>query len=422
MFQNYKNIEKIQFVLIFIALSIFPLGSSVTLNAFHVFIYFSCVAIFCTPLKFKLINNSYLLMYSLGFLLILATSFKSGNYQHSKYVIANMFLSLVGMYAYGSNKECIKKGILCGISFSGVLFFILTCYTFGFQHFIYLFNGVNYYDEYILTKNITDLGMNSNAIGLVYLSSSISSILLFFNSHDNKNGNFYLFNFYIFMMLCVLSGSNRVLVPAILICFALYIHNKTSYKKHKLNKIWRLPPTIALAFLIWNFQKVKNIFVIKSIVIFQLIGVNLRSTDDFAAQYIEYGHHTRHKLITEGIDLFLENPIFGLGIENSRLYMHTYTHFDFLELVIGGGIFCGIIFYSGYFIIAKKILMNYKINASESLIYLLIFTSILILGFAGGIYKLPWIHIVCFAICEKFTKIYSCRFSGTSNETIRPKI
>ena len=52
----------------------------------------------------------------------------------------------------------------------------------------------------------------------------------------------------------------------------------------------------------------------------------------------------RENLIKGGIELFYNNPIFGIGLENSRLFLSTYTHNHFVELLASMGVFGFIIF------------------------------------------------------------------------------
>ena len=92
----------------------------------------------------------------------------------------------------------------------------------------------------------------------------------------------------------------------------------------------------------------------------------------------------RSALISNGFDIFLENPFLGVGIENTRLIMGTYTHNTFVELLAGGGILTFV-----FFILAMKIVFLTILKIKDShfrIIVLIVFSSIILIANAQRIY------------------------------------
>jgi len=76
----------------------------------------------------------------------------------------------------------------------------------------------------------------------------------------------------------------------------------------------------------------------------------------------------RYALAQDGIRLFYERPIFGWGADGFRYFNNvdfTYSHMNFLELLVNYGIIGFILFYSMYFVIFKnfKLLILMKKNS-----------------------------------------------------------
>lgn len=74
----------------------------------------------------------------------------------------------------------------------------------------------------------------------------------------------------------------------------------------------------------------------------------------------------REDLISTAVNIFLDNPICGIGLENTRLIMGTYSHNTYVELAAGAGIlvpilFIGLIIICFYYLwrVPKSICQNY---------------------------------------------------------------
>jgi O-antigen ligase len=102
----------------------------------------------------------------------------------------------------------------------------------------------------------------------------------------------------------------------------------------------------------------------------------------------------RFQMIDEGINLFKERPFLGYGIDNyaSISTFSTYSHNNYIELLVGVGIFGTVIYYSLYVSIFFKLIKFVRVNKIAGL-----FISI-ILGLAILEYGLVTYYIEIFVI------------------------
>lgn len=93
---------------------------------------------------------------------------------------------------------------------------------------------------------------------------------------------------------------------------------------------------------------------------------------------VDSGASTRERkeLVIQGLNLFYDHPVFGVGMNNFRLFFGKYAHNNYLELLVGVGLIGAIIFYSLYYIIIKKI--NGMVSSkAKKLFYTMIFVLLI---------------------------------------------
>ena len=113
----------------------------------------------------------------------------------------------------------------------------------------------------------------------------------------------------------------------------------------------------------------------------------------------------RAGLIRDGIEIFEKNPIFGIGLENTRLILGTYTHNNVTELLAGTGIIGLLLFYLPLWWLVKA--CRGKNNVFGLMIFVLFGLSLI--GHGGGLYSTPT-YWLCFIL------IY---FLGTNYNSLR---
>jgi O-antigen ligase len=85
----------------------------------------------------------------------------------------------------------------------------------------------------------------------------------------------------------------------------------------------------------------------------------------------------RAYLIYEGLNIFENNPVFGIGLNNARYFLGKYTHNNYLELLIGVGILGTMLFYTVYLFTIRNIYMMPQV-AVKKYFYVMIFILLLL--------------------------------------------
>ncbi len=151
--------------------------------------------------------------------------------------------------------------------------------------------------------------------------------------------------------------------------FALYIIIITASKKGTI-----LATLLIFVFILMNFKSIKSIvgmaaLVLVSVMFFQAtvdlsnffdqIDLLTGRFDSFSGQMQEESEvatkGTRLYYINLGLDLISERSMFGYGIDNFRVFAGTYSHNNYIELLVGVGFVGLALFMSIYFSILYKI-------------------------------------------------------------------
>jgi O-antigen ligase len=111
-------------------------------------------------------------------------------------------------------------------------------------------------------------------------------------------------------------------------------------------------------------------------------------------------------LAKTGLELFKNRPILGAGINNfaalfgSLAGVYTYAHNNYIELLVGVGLFGFVIYYSGYVYIIKKAISLKKNDLQLSSLALTLIVSLLILEIALVSYvDFTSQFLICIAFC-----------------------
>jgi len=175
--------------------------------------------------------------------------------------------------------------------------------------------------------------------------------------------------------------------------------------------------TVILSIIFYYFQQSDYYYRIQALVVF--IKISFGSTADSLTKLIDYSAYERQKLIHYGIRMWLDHPIFGVGLDNFRIVIkdywpisnRLYSHNNYIELLSTIGTIGTIIYYGIYLSIFKRfngVLKEQKSKSNNSiqLIHILItvMVCILVLEFVTVTYysKLTWILLtVIIAYSEK---------------------
>lgn len=250
-------------------------------------------------------------------------------------LIINMFLK--------QKDNMIEMIFYTGIIISVYLFMNLEGYIINFDNLIFGKNGIALF---LITSLIFGLGIKKNRIK--YIGLLLISIVLIF-TFSLKN---------ILALIIILLYRQRKFFKkkiSIIVVFSLIIFI-TSYIKE-------------IDFFLRN-QKA-YIFAISKIQAY----LGLKPELSFASDYEIF----RKNLISEGMELFYNNPLLGIGLENSRLVLSTYTHNHYVELLAGLGIF-------GFCIFNLFLIPFFKFNFRSINFGLIVFLIFIGLGWANKLY------------------------------------
>lgn len=253
--------------------------------------------------------------------------------------LGTVFL-LVGVinliYILSSYNIKLLKIVLFGILTSAVLHFIAI--RFGFQS-----------DEIGENSRAVGFASNPNALGIRAVYSSL--VLLFtmpiINPWKNKKMIFHIFLLVTFFSLILVSGSRKSFISFLFLIVG-YLIILLVNRKYSFN--------LKRVFLLLLFFGL----LIPTIVPFIIEGSLL---EERFVQLSERGGvqgDIRYEMMTFGIELFSENPLFGVGLNNYRAHSPwgMYSHNDYIESLTNTGL-PGFILYQLFSIII--ILRSYKL-------------------------------------------------------------
>lgn len=229
---------------------------------------------------------------------------------------------------------------------------------------------------------------NSNKIAKTMLLDIFSSLVLL--SLPTTKDWFRLFNkiniiLAIYIIVLTVSKKAIILAPFMLI-FSL------SFKSLKIKEILLfiilLSIGVKLLFLYGDMEQLNHLE--------ELINRRFLGLIDMA-EGIGGDDSTRERvyLVEEGLKIFYNNPIFGIGLNNARHFLIKYTHNNYLELLIGVGIIGTMMFYSIYIITIRYIYLMPQ-SQIKKYFYIMIFTLLLLDTATVTYYTKPILFIVLY--------------------------
>jgi len=189
---------------------------------------------------------------------------------------------------------------------------------------------------------------NSNKIAKTMLFAIFSSLVLL--SFTSTKGWFRIYNYINIILsfyIIVLTISKKAIILAPLMIILSF-----SFKNLKIKNI--------IIFLILIVVGSKLLLVYGDIEQLNSLSILLEKRFNGMVNMIN-GHagdassRERAFLIKEGFNIFSQDPIFGIGLNNARYFLVKYTHNNYLELLIGVGIVGTVLFYSIYILTIRVV-------------------------------------------------------------------
>ena len=188
----------------------------------------------------------------------------------------------------------------------------------------------------------SSIGYNANTFGLVLAFSSIIS----YYQYKVVRSNLYLVIFVILGFTSLFSGSRKVIVILMLGVFFISIASAHNFRKLIISIIFAALFFLMLYYIIIKWEPLYHI--IGRRVESLLQGIQGNSTDSSTA--------TRFDMIEIGIGFFKQRPLFGYGLGTYRFISNfeTYSHNNYIELLVSFGLFGTCVYYSMHLMLLIK--------------------------------------------------------------------
>lgn len=180
------------------------------------------------------------------------------------------------------------------------------------------------------------LGINSNALALRFCFATILSLYMFTTTR-NKLRIWYGIAFFLNVILVLITGSRRALAMSLISCI-LYLIMKAN-NSAKIIKSMIVIVLFSLCIL-WLLKYNESIYNIIGVKFFNMLE-KLISSGSILGE-------NRDQMIKEGINYFIQRPIFGWGIGTWSSVTGSslpYAHNNYVELLFATGIIGFIVYY-----------------------------------------------------------------------------
>jgi len=203
---------------------------------------------------------------------------------------------------------------------------------------------------------------NANAIGLSLAFSVCFALYLLVNFKNSITKKIlYIVSICITGPVLFLSGSKKALFVLLFGILYMFITYKTD-KKIIFSKLKGLSVSIAFLFLVY--------WLLNNVSAFWYIGQRVNEMFlTFQGQGVSNTDLTRINMINTSIEQFSNAPLLGNGIAHSRVVFGTYSHNNYVEILMNTGIVGFLIYYSVYLISIYK---SYRISKDEESLVIII--------------------------------------------------
>ena len=207
--------------------------------------------------------------------------------------------------------------------------------------YVYLFYGIQSLSS--LTSRLTNELANQNSIGISCACSFIFAVIELTTNKDRIR-YMYLIPMVITLPACLYSGSRKSIILILISVFAfflLYSENKQITKRLLLGGA-------IIGGIVYIIQNISAFSIIHSRFeqLFSMLGRGNAILDT--------GDINRMKYIENGLEAFKNSPIWGNGFAYSYYLFGTYSHNNYVELLMNNGI----IGFAAYYIIHIGIITN----------------------------------------------------------------
>lgn len=210
---------------------------------------------------------------------------------------------------------------------------------------------------------------NSNTVGQSFAYGAVISTYFFMVDKRKILKVFDVGVIIVSFVLSLLSGSRK----ALLVLFAgsfIVIYFLNTDKKNVIKKAITILLSFIIVFLLYNFARHNAMFS----TVFDRLDSLLFGLSD--TTQLDESSRVRFEMIQTGLSAFLKNPFLGQGVYSSYNYFGTYSHNNFVEILMNTGAIGFITFYIPY---VKNGIDLIRINKSDKIYGVIIFFYLWIL-------------------------------------------
>ncbi len=292
-------------------------------------------------------------------------------------------------------------------------------YSFVLSVFIiYLYGFINQYNPSVLvTKNRITATVGDPNILSVYGAFAFIISLFLIKVENSQIRKLFIIILVGFILYGVVLTQSRQGILISITGLTFYLLIQVIYKFNNVNNrieyarkllLYLILFVISLAIIIYLFKTTEYSYRFQAFVAF--IKLNFTSSNELITKIIDYSAYERKQLIRYAIQIWFDNPIFGVGLDNFKVILkqynplspRLYAHNNYLELLATIGTIGAIIYYSIYASIILKLFHLQKILKTSSIelkmihLFLTILFSLMVVELFTVTYytKFTWIFLL----------------------------
>ena len=249
--------------------------------------------------------------------------------------------------------------------------------------------GAGFIDAIMEQNRVGEVAGNVNDVGLKSCYAALIALFFLLNHKNKIHKLLYISVCVIGAFFSIITASKKVLILLLLGCVYMFVF--TGIKKKNFLVILRnlgiaIVASALILVLIYNLKY----FEYMRVRIDELFDMLLNGGGNSSDQ-------KRMRFLVEGLAVFAQNPIFGDGTAASFNYFNTYSHSNFVEILMNHGLVGFVAYYFAYPIAIYRCFKKKKENTERtnlSALCLFFYISILILSIALVYYTFIYYHIL----------------------------
>lgn len=349
-----------------------------------------------------------LLLIFLGFINLLL---RKGRIVYNKYLIYSFIFIFFVLFSstYALNPESVVVKFIILLKIYIINFFIIQFIYNGetridniLKYIIY--SGLIASIYILLNSDIISTGFDNigkqrigeqvGHVNRVSLKLTLAALISYFYFLKERKIR-YIFITAIAIFMTLLTGSRKIFILIILFLFIyILLKNRRYILKLLLILFLCCLGLVSLYLVIMNVEFLYN-----------LLGYRIEELFFYlkTGEVIDNSIYERNFMVNLGLELIYNRPFMGYGMDNYKYYLaksilnlEVYSHNNFIEVMVGTGIFGLVSYYMLYFYQIKELTINLKKNSNEYVyLFLPILISIVVVSYTQILYYDSFISLIC---------------------------